>query len=472
MTSVPSAASYAATVAAASVPPMRAVVRVLYRALLREAQQYGKLASQTQQTVQHEIDRLMPTQHSTAGATAAGGGKSVQISAIPIGSSSAPVIAFAISAISTPDALQSLSSSASSSTSSSPAASSFLSSSSFSFSATDVMTASIAHRLLREQFVLHLHEQRAQQLQKLVSTGFTALRKMKDRRAMLSAAIAAKAAAPSQQLLPISASSSSSAFSPITPLISSSSSVVAPPQLQSLSTAATSSSAHTRIHIVTNYVMSLHSQRPSAPAAASSLSPAYLSLSGAGGGTSHLYQYTVSITNTHPSQAIQLMSRHLLFTDSRGQRQEVTGDGVLGQQPVMQPAATHVYSSSVNIADRRGVMEGRYAFRLLPTGKTGEKEAEGRRGGRGAAGGRAGAKGTARGRAKVGRVEGVVKGSEEEAAAVSTDAAVPEGSGAGDETKAEAGAAEGEKDSSSSDEFEANFGPVLLTTNDSEQDRR
>ena len=56
----------------------------------------------------------------------------------------------------------------------------------------------------------------------------------------------------------------------------------------------------------------------------------------------------------------KLVSRHWVITDGDGHVQEVRGAGVVGQQPLIEPGASHVYSSGTVMATRVGTMQGSY----------------------------------------------------------------------------------------------------------------
>ncbi|WP_462380001.1 Co2+/Mg2+ efflux protein ApaG [Pseudomonas sp. Marseille-QA0892] len=71
------------------------------------------------------------------------------------------------------------------------------------------------------------------------------------------------------------------------------------------------------------------------------------------------FVYTVTIQN-NGEQAAQLLARHWLITDGDGKVQEVRGPGVIGQQPLIEPGQSHVYSSGTVIATRVGSMQGSY----------------------------------------------------------------------------------------------------------------
>ncbi|MBB4818521.1 ApaG protein [Pseudomonas alcaligenes] len=71
------------------------------------------------------------------------------------------------------------------------------------------------------------------------------------------------------------------------------------------------------------------------------------------------FSYTVTIRNDGGLPA-KLVSRHWVITDGDGHVQEVRGAGVVGQQPLIEPGASHVYSSGTVMATRVGTMQGSY----------------------------------------------------------------------------------------------------------------
>ena len=58
-----------------------------------------------------------------------------------------------------------------------------------------------------------------------------------------------------------------------------------------------------------------------------------------------------------------LLNRHWIITDANGKVQEIHGDGVVGEQPRIQPGETHRYSSGTVIETPVGTMEGSYGMR-------------------------------------------------------------------------------------------------------------
>lgn len=73
----------------------------------------------------------------------------------------------------------------------------------------------------------------------------------------------------------------------------------------------------------------------------------------------YLFAYTVTIRNNGTAPA-KLLTRHWLITDANNKIQEVRGDGVIGQQPRLEPGEEHHYSSAAMIETSVGTMRGSY----------------------------------------------------------------------------------------------------------------
>ena len=71
------------------------------------------------------------------------------------------------------------------------------------------------------------------------------------------------------------------------------------------------------------------------------------------------FAYDVQVEN-HGAFVTQLRSRHWIITDGNGKREEVRGDGVVGQQPRIQPGEKFEYSSGAVLQTPHGSMEGSY----------------------------------------------------------------------------------------------------------------
>jgi ApaG protein len=73
----------------------------------------------------------------------------------------------------------------------------------------------------------------------------------------------------------------------------------------------------------------------------------------------YVFAYTITITNTGTVTA-KLVSRHWIITDSNNEVQEVKGQGVVGEQPVLRPRQSFEYTSGTAIATPVGTMRGSY----------------------------------------------------------------------------------------------------------------
>ena len=73
----------------------------------------------------------------------------------------------------------------------------------------------------------------------------------------------------------------------------------------------------------------------------------------------YVFAYTITITNTG-AVAAQLLRRHWIITDASNQIQEVSGLGVVGEQPYLRPGESFQYSSGSSINTPVGTMRGTY----------------------------------------------------------------------------------------------------------------
>ena len=69
--------------------------------------------------------------------------------------------------------------------------------------------------------------------------------------------------------------------------------------------------------------------------------------------------YTITIQN-QGQQTAQLLTRHWVITDSNHKVQEVRGDGVVGEQPILKPGEQFVYTSGTMLETSVGTMRGSY----------------------------------------------------------------------------------------------------------------
>ena len=71
------------------------------------------------------------------------------------------------------------------------------------------------------------------------------------------------------------------------------------------------------------------------------------------------FAYTITISNAGDAP-VQLLSRHWIITDANEEVQEVRGEGVVGEQPVIAPGKSYRYTSGATLATPVGYMEGSY----------------------------------------------------------------------------------------------------------------
>ncbi len=72
--------------------------------------------------------------------------------------------------------------------------------------------------------------------------------------------------------------------------------------------------------------------------------------------------YHIRIENG-TSDTIRLLSRHWRITDGRGVVNFVDGEGVVGEQPLLEPGRSHDYVSGCPLGTALGSMEGHYTMR-------------------------------------------------------------------------------------------------------------
>lgn len=73
----------------------------------------------------------------------------------------------------------------------------------------------------------------------------------------------------------------------------------------------------------------------------------------------YIWAYTVEIENTGTS-SLKVVERVWNIADSRGQVQCVRGNGVVGEQPVLQPGEVFRYTSGAPLSAPAGMMHGTY----------------------------------------------------------------------------------------------------------------
>lgn len=73
----------------------------------------------------------------------------------------------------------------------------------------------------------------------------------------------------------------------------------------------------------------------------------------------YFFAYHVTIKN-NSDRPVQLVSRHWIIMNADGKKNEVRGEGVVGQQPILAPASSFRYSSFCPLNTPVGSMHGTY----------------------------------------------------------------------------------------------------------------
>jgi ApaG protein len=74
------------------------------------------------------------------------------------------------------------------------------------------------------------------------------------------------------------------------------------------------------------------------------------------------WAYRIQIDNLSPS-AVRLLTRYWRIIDGNGRVEEVHGDGVVGEQPLIKPGANYRYTSGCPLPTPHGIMSGHYMMR-------------------------------------------------------------------------------------------------------------
>lgn len=80
-----------------------------------------------------------------------------------------------------------------------------------------------------------------------------------------------------------------------------------------------------------------------------------------------VWAYTISVAN-EGIETVTLLTRHWMITDGHGRRQDVRGDGVVGEQPTLKPGQRFEYTSGCPLGTPSGLMVGSYGM-ITATGR-------------------------------------------------------------------------------------------------------
>ena len=90
-----------------------------------------------------------------------------------------------------------------------------------------------------------------------------------------------------------------------------------------------------------------------------SVEPVYLEANSSPSSSQYFWAYHVTIEN-QGLETVQLLSRHWMITNARGELNEVKGPGVIGEQPILKPGESHQYTSGAPLNTSWGMMGGSY----------------------------------------------------------------------------------------------------------------
>jgi ApaG protein len=82
----------------------------------------------------------------------------------------------------------------------------------------------------------------------------------------------------------------------------------------------------------------------------------------------YFFSYRIRIENVGAETA-QLLSRHWIITDERGEETRVEGPGVVGESPALAPGESFEYESFCPLPTPMGVMQGHYVMQRAATGE-------------------------------------------------------------------------------------------------------
>ena len=89
------------------------------------------------------------------------------------------------------------------------------------------------------------------------------------------------------------------------------------------------------------------------------VSPYYLEEQSEPDENHYFWAYQVTINNMG-EETVKLKNRYWKITDSNGTKQEVMGEGVVGEQPTLNPGEKFEYTSGTPLSTPSGFMEGYY----------------------------------------------------------------------------------------------------------------
>lgn len=81
----------------------------------------------------------------------------------------------------------------------------------------------------------------------------------------------------------------------------------------------------------------------------------------------YVFTYRITIEN-RSDYTVKLHRRHWFIHDANNTIREVEGEGVVGQQPILEPGQIHQYVSGCNLRSGLGKMHGTYLMEKVVDG--------------------------------------------------------------------------------------------------------
>lgn len=81
-----------------------------------------------------------------------------------------------------------------------------------------------------------------------------------------------------------------------------------------------------------------------------------------------VWAYRITIEN-HGRESVQLLRRSWLITDAQGRTVRVSGEGVVGEKPVLEAGEAFEYTSGTPLHTPSGFMSGQFHMTVTTTGE-------------------------------------------------------------------------------------------------------
>ena len=88
-----------------------------------------------------------------------------------------------------------------------------------------------------------------------------------------------------------------------------------------------------------------------------------------------VFAYKITISNVS-DKTVQLISRHWIILDANNKSEEIYGEGVIGEKPIIKPGEKYSYTTGAILDTEIGTMEGRYFLIIKNDDKPSKIECE------------------------------------------------------------------------------------------------